>query len=410
MKSLLSSVVLRNFGALSVLQVGTYLAPLLLVPYLTRVLGIELFGSWMFAMAFVIFARICVSYGFDLTATKQVAVASDSMCRLSELLADVVAVRLLIWLLCFVLIMCVSLLSNQIAEVRPLIVIAFFILPGEAIFPVWLFQGMETMGAITLIRLGTKLANLSLVLAFVKGPDDILLVPLIEATTMMAGGLIALVLAIRRFGLRLVWPSPRRVETQLRDGGPIFVATLAVQFYTTLNMIVLGFIVGPAAVGAYAIAEKIYSALRGLLGPFVQAVFPAMARLHDAALAQFSEAYRGVLRLLVLLLLAVSVTLFATAPLLVLLIVGASEPAAVDALRVFAIAFPFAVGSFLAPMLVVRGRNVALMRITILGGFIGLVLAPPLSTIFGAAGAAGAFLAVQMCNSIALIRANRADT
>src|SRR5690606_787220 len=114
MKTLLTSVVLRNFGALSVLQVGTYLIPLLLVPYLVRVLGIELFGSWMFAMAFVIVARICVSYGFDLTATKQVAVTSGSARRLSELFADVVTVRLLICLLCFVLIVCTSLIFDQV--------------------------------------------------------------------------------------------------------------------------------------------------------------------------------------------------------------------------------------------------------------------------------------------------------
>ncbi len=58
-----------------------------------------------------------------------------------------------------------------------------------------------------------------------------------------------------------------------------------------------------------------------------------------------------------------------------------------DTLCVFAIAFSFALGSFLAPMLVVRKRNNALMRITIVSGIIGLILAPPLSWLYDAAGA-----------------------
>lgn len=410
MKSLFSPVVLRNFGALLTLQAGTYLFPLLLVPYLIRALGLALFGTWMFALAFVVFARICVSYGFDLTATRQVAAgASQSSQRLSEIVADVISARLIIWAFSFAALMGASFVVPELADVRLLMAIAFFILLGEALFPVWLFQGMETMGAITQLRLGAKLVNVVLVLVLVKGPEDLLLVPLLEATTSLAAGVAALALAWRRFRLHIVWPRLQRIVKQLRDGGHLFVAILATQFYTTVNMIILGFVVGPAAVGAYSLADKIYSALRGILGPFVQAVFPAMARLHGAARADFNQSYRSVLLYLFPLLSLVGIALFLTAELLVVLASGAAEMTAIRALQVFAVAFPFAVGSFLAPMLVVRGRSATLMRVTIFGGVLGVVLALPLARMFGAPGAAAAFLAVQVYTSIALIIANKMD-
>lgn len=410
MKSLFSPVVLRNFGALLTLQAGTYLIPLLLVPYLIRTLGLALFGTWMFAFAFVVFARICVSYGFDLTATRQVAGgARESPEQLSEILVDVTAARLIIWVLSFVALIGASFVVPELAGVRLLMAIAFFILLGEALFPVWLYQGMETMGAITQLRLGSKLVNVLLVLALVKGPEDLLLVPLLEAVTSLAAGLIALVLAWRRFRLHLVRPRLNRIVKQLRDGGHLFVSILAVQFYTTINVIVLGFVVGPVAVGAYSLADKIYSALRGILGPFVQAVFPAMARLHGAARADFTRSYRSVLIYLLPLLSLIGAALFLTAGLLVSLASGSRDEAAVMTLQVFALSFPFAVGSFLSPMLVVRGRSATLMLITMFGGVIGLILALPLARMFGAPGAAAAFLAVQIYNSVALIIANRMD-
>ncbi len=408
MRALLSPTVLRNFGALFVLQAGTYLLPLLLIPYLGRTLGLEVFGTWMFAMAFVIIARICVNYGFDLTATRQVAAAAPGDGpHLSALLADVIVARLLVWVACLAVLICLSLLIEQVAALRLLLLAAMLILVGEALFPAWLFQGLEKMGVITQLRLWAKVVNLLLVVLLVNRPSDVLFVPLIEAATVFLSSIAALVIVRRRFGLWAAWPRLSRIRAQLHDGGPIFVASLAAQFYTTVNMIVLGFIIGPLAVGAYSIAEKIYSALRGLLGPFVQATFPALTRMHDSSQADFSEIYRGVLRMLIILLGVVGLLLFLVADPLIWLVAGNREVAAIDTLRVFAIAFPFALGSFLAPMLVVRKRNNALMRITIVSGIIGLILAPPLSWLYGAAGAAAAFLVVQIFNSTVLLLANR---
>lgn len=409
MRELFSPVVLRNLGSLLSLQIGNYLIPLLLVPYLLRVLGFDLFGTLMFSLAFVVVARVCVSYGFDLTATRQVAVARDSGHALSQLVADVVGARMAIWLVCAALLSVLSLVADQIADVRLLILIGLLTLLGEAAFPVYLYQGMERMAAITQARLGAKFANLLLVFLLVKGPGDVMLVPLIEAITTIVGGGIALAMAVKRFKLELVLPSGAGIGAQLRDGWPILVSTMAVQLYTTANSIVLGVLVGPQAVGAYSVAEKVYSALRGLLSPVVQAIFPVMARLHDSARPKFSGVYRGAVRMLVPTLIAVGLALFIAAPWLVAIIAGEPQAEASNALRVFAIAFPFAMGSFLAPMLVVQQKSSVLMRITLIGGGLALGLSPLLTVYLGAVGAAATFLAVQIYNTAALLVANRAE-
>lgn len=408
MKALFSPTVLRNIGALFVLQAGTYLLPLLLIPYLVRTLGLEIFGTWMFAMAFVIFARICVNYGFDLTATRQVAASSqEHRSDLSALLVDIVTARLFLWIACLVALIVLSLVIEPVSDIRWLLLAASLILVGEALFPVWLFQGLEKMGVITQLRLGAKVVNLLLVVLLVKRPEDVLLIPLIEAGVIFLSSIAALFIAHRSFGIVVVRPRLARVRAQFHDGGAIFVANLAVQFYTTVNLIVLGFIIGPIAVAAYSIAEKIYSALRGLLGPFVQATFPVLTRMHDRSQADFFEIYSTVIRSLVIILCIVGVILFLAAPSLIHLVTGSRDEVAIDALSVFAVAFPFALGSFLAPMLVVRKFNAALMRITIVGGVIGLLLSPLFSWFYGAPGAAGAFLFVQIFNSVMLLSANR---
>ena len=74
-----SKVLLENFFSLSILQSANYLLPLVTLPYLTRVIGVELFGEFAVAAAIIIYFQTFVSFGFDYTATRNIAkVQSDT--------------------------------------------------------------------------------------------------------------------------------------------------------------------------------------------------------------------------------------------------------------------------------------------------------------------------------------------
>lgn len=402
---MLTSRVRKNIAALMTLQLGNYIFPLLLVPYLVRVLGLEVFGTWMFALAFVIVARTCVAYGFDLTATRQVALNRDHPAVLSELYLAVVVVRLVIWGGCFAALLAGMFVVDDLRRVTMLVSFAMLILIGEILFPIWLFQGAETMALITKVKLGTKAVNLLLVLLLVKGPQDVLLVPLFEAATSLVAGLIALLLAVRRFSLRWVPIHLSRISSEFRDGAAVFLAQASVHAYTTVNVIILGFLMGSVAVAQYSIAEKIYSAIRGLLSPIVQALFPGMAiRFEKSELDFHAATIRLSIRIGGMLAVA-ALSVVVTADWLVLLIAGAHDDSTINVLRILGFALFFSLGAFLGPMLVAQRRNRLLLQITVIGGVTGLATIWPLVALFGVTGAAVTFLIVQIYNTVALFLA-----
>lgn len=402
-----SSVVRKNFLALLVLQGGNYVAPMILAPYLVRTLGFKLYGVWMFAVGFVIMVRVCVGYGFDLTATRQAAAYGPTQPdRVSALLVDVVAARVLIWLACFSALLTATCFIAAMGSVRDLLLLGLFTVLGEALFPAWLFQGMETMGAITGLKLGSRVINLLLVVLFVRNAGNVTLVPVFESLASLVVGIASLAFAVRRFKLQLSRPKLRRIGNQLRDGVHIFISNLSVQFYTTVNTLILGFMAGASAVAAYALAEKVYSAVRGLLSPFVQAIFPVMVKAFVKGVDDFSKNFTTIIRILTVVLCSIAVSLYFASDAIIRLMAGNQQYDAARVLAVFGISMPFAIGSFLAPMLVVRNRNAELMRITLIGGSLGAVLAPALAWRFGAFGCAVSFLLVQAYNSLALLREN----
>src|SRR4249919_3276743 len=93
-----SSVVARNAGSMFFLQVATYLLPLLLIPYLTRVLGIEKYGVVAFGLSMVQMVCVLTDFGFNLSATYRIARERDDRRAVGRLIGAVLTCKTLLLL------------------------------------------------------------------------------------------------------------------------------------------------------------------------------------------------------------------------------------------------------------------------------------------------------------------------
>src|SRR5512147_2784453 len=91
--------VIGNFFSLSIVQFANYLAPLILIPYLTRVLGLPRYGLVELARAVSVYFLILTDYGFSLSATREISVHRDDPEKVSEVFSAVMTLKLLLVLL-----------------------------------------------------------------------------------------------------------------------------------------------------------------------------------------------------------------------------------------------------------------------------------------------------------------------
>lgn len=275
---------LENFISLGALQVFSYLIPLVSLPYLSRVLGPEMFGLVFFAQAFMMYFMMLTDYGFGLSATREIAVNRHNQSNLSNIFSSVTVVKFILLGISFLILLLAIIFVPKIHDNWQIFVLTFFMVVGNAIYPVWFFQGMERMKYITFLNILSKTIFLVLIFIFVKHQSDYILVPILNSLGFLVAGIIGLYIAIKEFKIKFYIPSFKSLWKQFKYSSEFFISRASLTLYTNTNAFCLGLIGSNLMVGYYVAAEKIYNALSGLQQPINGALYPYVAKNKDIKL------------------------------------------------------------------------------------------------------------------------------
>ncbi|MDJ0840460.1 MAG: flippase [Acidobacteriota bacterium] len=278
--------VFHNFSALSAIQVANYVFPLVTVPYLGRVLGAEKFGLIAFAQSFVLFFAIVTRYGFNLSATRRISIDREDPIKLGRTYCEVIAVKLWLTLLLFAGFAALIYLVPRFRNEPALYLLSYGFVLGDALFPIWFFQGMERMKPMALFNLVSQAVFTAGVFILVRERGDYLWVAVLHSTGFIVSGVVAQIYLLRTFSFPKHWPGPRALVAQLKDGWHFFVSSVALNLFTGANTFLLGLLTNDLVVGYFSGAEKIIRAVLGLLSPLVQAVYPRISKLASEAYAE----------------------------------------------------------------------------------------------------------------------------
>lgn len=270
---------ISNIVSLGSLQIVSYILPLITIPYLIRVIGLENFGLISFVLAFTMYFVLLSDYGFNLSATKQVSDSRGNRQEYSRIFCEVLTVKFILMAFSFV-ILCSLMVFDYFNNHAIVYFVTFGVVIGQALFPVWFFQGMEEMKHIAIINIVSKTVFTVLIFVFVNVEDDYWIVPFLTSLGFIIGGGYALVKAVIKYNIEIILPEKNRLFFQFESGWHVFLSRIYVSMYTTTNIVFLGFMTSNVVVGYYAVAEKIIQALSGLFGPIIQAFYPYLANVY----------------------------------------------------------------------------------------------------------------------------------
>lgn len=340
------SRVAQNAAVLYAVHIAGLFLPLILVPYLARVLRPEGWGLVVFAQSFAAWLALVLEYGFYLSATRLIARVRDDPRRVAEVVADVQGARVL--LVAFLLVAgALSYVAVPIFRSNPeYLVFAWLFAVAQGLNPSWYFQGVERMQLPAVLEIAGKAAATVGVFVLVKGPQDGWAVLALQAGGGFAWVAVSSWMIYRE--VPFIRPTLRGAREMLRSSAGLFVFRSATGMYLQANSFILGLVSTAQAVAFFGGAEKIIRAAIGLIQPVTQALYP---RISHLAASDHRRAH-ALVRLSLLLVGGLGILLglvaLAAAPVLVRLILGPGYEAAIPVLRVLALLPPLiAVGTVL---------------------------------------------------------------
>ncbi len=371
-----------NFMWLSLLQVAGYVFPLITMPYLARVIGVEGFGKIAFAMAVMVWIQTIADWGFNLTATRDVAQNRDDANKVSEIFSNVLWARCLLMGLSFVVLLLLIVAIPTFRENWEVLLVSFLIIPGHILFPDWFFQAIEKMKYITVLNVLTKLIFTLAIFVFIKEPGDYILQPLLSALGFAVSGVIALYIILRRWGYKLYAPKFGTIIETIRSSTDVFINNLAPNLYNSLSVVLLGIFSGGIANGIYDGANKFINIVCNILNALTRAFFPFLARKKE----HFSMYVKIVLSIAVV----TSAAMWFAAPWLVDILLSPEFSESVIPIRILSISLIFYVMSsaYGSCNLIINNRERVLRQLTVLCSVIGLIIAVPLIYFYSYVGVA----------------------
>lgn len=277
-----------NFIGLMAVRGLAALVPLLVMPHLIRVLGMDGWGEISFALAVAAFVGPFVLYGFPISATAAIARAKDESSR-RELLSSYLASSLFLAVLATGLIVGGLFLfaSRQDVVAAPgLIMLASLAAMLTALVPSWFFVGIGDTRPMVVSQAISRLGYIVLVILFVTTAGQEQRVLGFLCLSAFAGLVAAWLTLVRvhRLKPRLA-VSFSRIAKTLRDGFPAFQLAFIPLLYNAGGIFLLGVSAGARAVGQFAIAVTVTEVALTVGRLLANALLPLLAtdRSRDRA-------------------------------------------------------------------------------------------------------------------------------
>jgi len=279
----MSKLVYKNFFFLFIVQFSNYILPFLVIPLLTRALGVDGFGKYAFYLGVANLLLVFIRFGFEFSATREISIHSENKQKVGEIVGAVIQVKTILLVATALLYGTIVVIFKPDQQSNMLILGGMLVLAGQALLPIWYFQGMQQMKYVTFYTVMTKIVYVAALVALIRAETDYGLAVVIYGGAFFVAGLMSIV--------QVFWQVPvvfcrtgQRIKQVYKQALPFFTSRIFVASYTSSVLPIIGFVGDTAQVAIYSASEKLYIAAQSVMHPLANALYPHVAKNKDLKL------------------------------------------------------------------------------------------------------------------------------
>src|SRR5690554_870951 len=162
----------HNFVFLFIIQISNVLISLISMPLLIQALGVGQFGLVNLSLSAIYLANVWVTFGFNLSGPREVAINQEKPHVMSEVVSKVFFSKLLFAILACIILGILILAFDFFSGYKVILLFSLLLLFSEATQSTWFFQGLEKMKLVSWVSVFAKVLYLLALIIFIQEPED----------------------------------------------------------------------------------------------------------------------------------------------------------------------------------------------------------------------------------------------
>lgn len=261
-----------------ILSLTSILFPLITFPYITRVLGVETNGAISFSSSVVNYFALFASLGLSTYGVKACAQVKNNKKELSKVTHELLIISLtaafVVLIFLFIMLFCIP----QFSSYRSLMAVYSINIFLNVLGMNWMYQGIEKFRYITTRSIIFKIISIFMMFMFVKAPSDGVVYAGISVFASGAGNLLNAFYSHKYIDYSKF--DNYELKKHLKPILTLFATILAINVYSHLDNVMLGFIHGDYATGIYYVAVKVKTILITLISSFSVVIMSRLSYIN----------------------------------------------------------------------------------------------------------------------------------
>ena len=265
-----------NFIYSTILTFSTYLVPLMVFPYISRILGVDSIGTIDTIDNIIDYCILFSMMGMSTLGIREIAKYKNDKNRLQETFNNLfwlnVISTIVVFFFLIVTTICIPTLQQRIV----LLTIGSFKLFANLFWIEWFYRGLEDFKYITIRSVIVRLLFIVSVFVFIKEKSDFTLYYILFVSIVIINAICNWTYKRNKVSLRFKHIALKAYAKPFIILG-VFAMLSAI--YTKLSIPVLSFTCGDTEAGYYATATRMYQVVIALISSLISVLIPRMSVL-----------------------------------------------------------------------------------------------------------------------------------
>ena len=280
--------VVNNSIMLFIFNIAKIVFPFITLPYLTRVLTKDTYGTVTYVKTVMTYMQVFVDFGFVLSGTKDIVKNLHDKEKLNTIIGDTLIARTILGIIGFIIVLALSFTLPILKGNELYALLSYTAVFGSIYLMDFIFRGYEKMHVIAIRFILMKTISTIFTFILIENDSNILLIPILDIISTFIAMLLVF-FEMKKLDIHIKISRLTNIFTKIKDSFIYFLSNASSTSFNALSTIVIGIYLGKTDVANWGLCMQVIGTIQACYTPITDGIYPEMIRAKNIKLIKKIE-------------------------------------------------------------------------------------------------------------------------